>query len=49
MIKEDKLLVQEYNFELNGELAFDKVVYNFVERDRRSGNGRGIYGIRQSY
>lgn len=33
VIKEDKLLVQEYNFELNGELVFDKVVYNFVERD----------------
>ena len=33
VIKEDKLLVQEYNFELNSELVFDKVVYNFVERD----------------
>lgn len=33
VIKKDKLLVQEYNFELDGELVFDKVVYNFVERD----------------
>ena len=33
--KEDKLLYGEYLFTLDGELVFEKVVYNFVERDRQ--------------
>ena len=30
---EDKMIMQEYSFDLNGEAVFEKVVYNFVERD----------------
>jgi len=34
VIKEEKLLVQTFDLTLDGELTFEKVVYNFVERDK---------------
>ncbi len=33
---EDKMIMQEYSFDISGEVVFEKVVYNFVERDRNT-------------
>lgn len=33
VIKTEKLLAHEYSFLLNGEYTFEKVVYNYVQRD----------------
>ena len=34
VINEEKMIMHEYDFEINGEACFEKVVYNFVERDK---------------
>ncbi len=34
VVSQDKMIMQEYEFTLQGEKVFEKVVYNFVERDK---------------
>jgi maltose phosphorylase len=36
VIKEDKFLAQKFTLALEGELCFEKIVYNFVERDAKA-------------